>query len=219
MSVDGTTAPQADTANELRAPRWLGVLLILWLVGVGGAGLLIWRYKRTPGPVGEVPARWPRASHLPVDSLRSQLTIFIHPRCVCSRASLAELNRLVLPLRGQVAMVVVIVLPQGAPAHWAEGDIWASARSIPGARLVSDPEGLEAQRFGAMTSGFFVLYSPDGRLLSSGGMVPARGHEGAAPGQDRVLRAVSSATLAPSSSPVFGCALASQAELALESRR
>jgi hypothetical protein len=106
------------------------------------------------------------------------------------------------------------VLPSEAPAAWVDGDLWTATRAIPGVTVVTDTDGLEARRFGAMTSGFFVLYASDGRLLSSGGMVPARGHEGFAPGQERVLQAVSATVSMPSVSPVFGCSLEQSAHKA-----
>ena len=69
-------------------------------------------------------------------------------------------------------------------------------------RVVNDVEGVEARRFGAQTSGTTSLYSPDGRLLFSGGITSSRGHEGDNAGEDALTQAISGSPACPK--PISG---------------
>jgi hypothetical protein len=53
---------------------------------------------------------------------------------------------------------------------------------------VADPDGEEAQRFGAATSGHVLLFDPAGELRFSGGITASRGHVGDNDGCDRLIR-------------------------------
>ena len=66
-----------------------------------------------------------------------------------------------------------------------------------------------ARRYGAATSGYAVLYAPDGRLAFAGGITAGRGHEGDNAGEDAILDAINSGPAGgcPTRMPVFGCAL------------
>ena len=43
---------------------------------------------------GILSQRWPPSSQIPLDQTSPTLLLFLHPRCPCSRSSLAELERL-----------------------------------------------------------------------------------------------------------------------------
>ncbi len=73
----------------------------------------------------------------------------------------------------------------------------------------SSEDGDEARRFGAATSGHVMLYDAAGRLHFSGGITPARGHEGDSLGRDAVIDLIEAYRSAGRRcSPVFGCPLA-----------
>jgi hypothetical protein len=74
----------------------------------------------------------------------------------------------------------------------------------------ADPDGAEAKRFGAETSGFVVLYNPAGRLLFRGGITIARGHAGNNPGANAIVALVNGEPPATRQTPVFGCGLLDQ---------
>jgi len=93
------------------------------------------------------------------------------------------------------------------PADWEQTDLWRRAASIPGVSLTRDDDGVEAQRFDAATSGQTVVYDGDDRLLFSGGITAARGHEGDNPGRTAILSLLASAGGEQRSTPVFGCSL------------
>jgi hypothetical protein len=89
--------------------------------------------------------------------------------------------------------------------------VLSNAASIRGLRVVIDPGGRFAAKLGATTSGHVLLYGADGALLYSGGITPARAHEGDTPGQTAIVAALYGKTPAVRGAPVFGCGLASPA--------
>lgn len=191
------------------------VLAVAWVLAVGaGMGILL-RYESRPGaPASPRSERWPEQSALRRAPGRATLVMVAHPRCPCTRASLAELARLMIRCGDRVSAHVLFVLPPGKGAAWGRTDLWRSARAIPGVDARLDPGGIEARRcFGAATSGQTFLYHENGRLLFRGGITAARGHEGDNAGSDAVAALVRDAGAhratgaAPASTPVFGCAL------------
>lgn len=87
-----------------------------------------------------------------------------------------------------------------------EGDLWEHAGRIAGAvRFIDD--GREAARFGALTSGYTVVYDHDGIQRFAGGITGERGHVGDNVGRDAVQRVVAGLENQIRSHSVFGCAL------------
>jgi hypothetical protein len=189
-----------------RSEKWIVVFLSLWLVGVCSAFWQVGKYKSTPGAVGSMPVRWPAATSLPRDPTRSQLVMFLHPKCVCSRASLAELSQLLMRADGRCAVDIVFLIPKGASADWRKGDVWDTARAIPNASVTADDGGIEARRFGAETSGHVDVFDASGKLQYGGGITVWRGHQGDNPGQQRAWDAVMQGQAVRQDGPVFGCA-------------
>jgi hypothetical protein len=99
--------------------------------------------------------------------------------------------------QGSVAATVLFYRPRQFPPGWERTDLWRSAAAIPGVTVRADPEGREAQRFGAVTSGHVLLYDRAGQLLFTGGITGSRGHEGDNAGCDRVIRLLTGSPTAP----------------------
>jgi hypothetical protein len=78
---------------------------------------------------------------------------------------------------------------------------------------VRDDDGVEAARFQALTSGATALYDPQGRLLFSGGITSARGHEGDSFGIRRISSLLRTGKADRADAPVFGCSLRHQPEV------
>lgn len=180
--------------------RWL---VIPWGIAAVAGSVLLWSYKLAPGAVGAVPASWPAASELPRTAGRATVVLFAHPRCPCTRASLAELGALAEELGPEVDLVIAEARFAGV-AETAE--FAALVARVPRARRVADPDRREARRFGAETSGQVVVYDRDGALLFSGGITDARGHAGASAGRARIARLLAGRAAA-AHAPVFGCDL------------
>jgi hypothetical protein len=115
-------------------------------------------------------------------------------------------------LPGRVSARVLFLRPAEVTEGWERTDLWRTVSAIPDAVALRDDDGVEAARFGAATSGFTVLYAPDGRLLFKGGLTASRGHEGDSFGQRRVVSLLTTGSADRSDSPVFGCALGSHPE-------
>jgi hypothetical protein len=170
-----------------------------WLAAVLG-GFWAWeRYDTTPGGAGAraAPESGPAADW--------RLTVFAHPRCPCTRATLhavAELASAGMPL----SVRVVFVRPADRPEGWERGESWETAGRIAGVDLACDPAGAEARRFGAETSGHAVLTDPTGRVVFRGGLTRARGRTGESAGRRAVAEWVGTGS-GVGSAPVYGCPL------------
>ena len=185
----------------------LSLMVVVWLSGVGYGVNQVWKYSTTPGIEAPHPARWPGESRIPRGSNHPTLVMFVHPRCPCSRASLAELDR-ITQLSGQAAETFIVFLrPDDTAAGWEQTDIWASAQRIANGHVVTDVAGTEAARFGAETSGQVLLYDAAGELKFAGGITGSRGHEGDNPGARRVFSLVNGTPADRDGASVYGCPL------------
>jgi len=185
---------------------WIGAAA--WLAAVAGGFAFLLRYKSTPAAQsGAAPAQWPAGSRVPRSDRRSTLLLFAHPRCICTRASLAELARMMARFHDRVEAKVLFWMPADAPPDWNSGDLWTSAGRIRGVAVLRDEGGREASRFGIATSGGVVLYDQRGRLLFQGGITQSRGHEGDSFGQERIASLLTTGAADRADAPVFGCAL------------
>lgn len=150
---------------------------------------------------------WPEESRLTLSQLRPTLLIFAHPRCPCSRASFRQLERLLTPLHGQVDSVSVFCVPEQASAEWLQTDLVMFAGQLPDMEIRFDEGGTECQRFGAMTSGLVMLFSPAGELLFQGGITASRGHEGDNASSAALAALINGSPAAVDRMPVYGCPL------------
>ncbi|MCZ6652225.1 MAG: RedB protein [Planctomycetota bacterium] len=169
------------------------ILASVWGLSVcAGMGILV-AYETQPGEAASPPERWPETSGIEKDAERPHLVMLAHPRCPCTRASIGELARIMASCKGRLVAHVLFLKPGEFEKDWAHSDLWRSAASIPGVTAVVDENGMEAQRFGATTSGHAVLYDSDGRLIFSGGITGSRGHFGDNMGRSTVVSLVSNA--------------------------
>jgi hypothetical protein len=191
--------------------RRIIVFIALWVLAVIGGQLLMWRYQLTPGVMpAPPPETWPADSPTPSHRGRPLLLMVAHPQCACTRASLNELRRLIAQFQGlrpPPALYLSLIVPAGAGADWIDGPVLRNATSIPGLEVMLDPGGRFAARLGATTSGHVLLYGADDALLFSGGITSARAHEGAAAGQNAIVKALYGKAPPVDRSLVFGCAL------------
>jgi hypothetical protein len=176
----------------------------LWLGGVVAGLCLLAGYENRPGVAAAAPSRWPAQSRLEPDTGRATLVMLAHPRCDCTRASVAELMELMARTSQRPKAYVVFIKPSGVAGDWARTDLWRSAAQIPDVTVVRDDDGREAALFGAETSGQTVLYGVDGRLLFSGGTTGARGHAGDNAGRATILALLNREDPHRATSPVFG---------------
>jgi hypothetical protein len=187
-----------------------------WLVA---GGVFVWAlllllgikwvsdFERVPGALEAAPPTWPHESALSPQVGSSTLLMFVHPKCPCSRASLSELDAIMNSDPERTKAFVVFLRPKGAAADWERTDTWETAGTIPHTTRVVDRDGVEAGRFGAVTSGQVVLYDPLGHLEFSGGITESRGHVGKNVGRQTVLDLLTRAPTDRHEHAVFGCPL------------
>jgi hypothetical protein len=187
--------------------RPIVILIAAWTVcaGLGLARMLT--YELTPATGAAAPAIWPQATGISRDASGPTLVLFLHPRCPCSRATLAELERLIAACDRPFALRIVFVRPAGTGDDWNRTDLHRAAERIPHAVVSDDADGIEAARFDAKTSGQALLYAADGRLLFQGGLTASRGHEGDNVGRSALSALISGSRSNCTQTAVFGCSL------------
>lgn len=174
------------------------VLLAAWFILslAGFAGLSI--YELTPGKGSAVQA------HLPSTSTRYLATVFVHPLCPCSEATLAELASL-LTSCPELSAELYFVKHESLDYQLQESRLWKLASAFPRTKLIVDDSGHRAKALGAATSGQTFISDASGGMVFAGGITGARGHIGANIGSSRVERAVKGNLVKQESTPVFGC--------------
>ncbi|MBI3839159.1 MAG: hypothetical protein HY288_14665 [Planctomycetia bacterium] len=172
-----------------------------------GGFQLLWRYEATPGPVGQMRSQWPTATSIEPHQKLPTLVMFAHPRCPCTRASLAQLATLMAHNQGRVDARVVFFQPEDADEQWSQSDLYYTAQAIPGVSVMLDRDNVEARRFAAKTSGYTLLFDRDGRLLFSGGITAARGHIGDNAGSAALSTLLEERAPLVRGTLVFGCPL------------
>jgi hypothetical protein len=197
----------APTADASQRSRVFWVFVAVWMVAVVAGLSVLWAYENTPGAAADAPARWPAGTSLTRAADRPTLIFFAHPQCSCTRASLGELAEILARATQRPRTHVVFLKPFGVARDWEKTDLWRTATSLPGVHVISDREGLEATRFGVMTSGQTMLYDKSGDVLFSGGITGARGHAGDNPGRASILALLDHGTTGFSWTSVFGCPL------------
>lgn len=190
----------------------LAIVGALWLSMIAAGVGTLWSYESTPGASASAPGSWPATSRIKPDANRATLIMLAHPHCPCTRASIAELSRLMTQARGRVTAYVLFIKPQGFSDEWVQSDLWASAAAIPDVTPVMDDGGTEAALFHAQTSGQTVLYDAAGNLLFRGGITSARGHAGDNAGRTAIVSLLTSEETEARDTPVFGCPLFARTE-------
>ena len=184
------------------------------LVGLVWAGLILYggrtllNYEGTAGTPGNPPSRWPSSSRITRPNGKFVLVMFAHPNCPCTRAGMTEIEILMAQLQGKLAAFLVFSKPASDEEEAEAASLWRRAARIPGVSVSYDDRGTETDRFGAQVSGQSMLYDLDGKLVFSGGITAARGHEGDNDGVDGIISLVTESEVGtPIHTPVFGCAL------------
>ena len=214
MSLVSTPLRASNAPSLLWArSRWLEGAL--WIAASLTGMYVAMGYDFRPGRLGPRQANWPLQTHLTRSPGRETLVAFLHPRCVCSRATVHQLVNTVRAHPDAELLGVVFVPPgQADPAAWEEGEYVKTLRAeVPRVRIVYDRGGVEAEHFGAYTSGTVLLYDPDGRELFRGGITSKRGGDEDNPSVRRLAQTIADERpVEPGrTSPVFGCPLVASA--------
>jgi hypothetical protein len=194
-------------ARRMVAPWLVALVAGLWLLAAALGLRVLLNYEYAASVPGTPPEKWPLATKVPRTPGLPTIVVVAHPRCPCSRATVAELARLMAPLQNRATATVIFVRPPGFSEDWQRTDLWWDARRIPGVSVLSDLGGAEASFFGAQASGQTMLYDVGGHLRFSGGITASRGHAGDSPGRSAILSFVNTGNSATSHTSVYGCSL------------
>lgn len=208
-ATPATRTPSSSGARWAR-PTWLAALIAAWLTAVGGGSLALLDYGLAPEALPTGTSRWPDDSGLERTS-EFTMVLSVHPRCPCTRATIAELARLMADIRDRVRVHVLFLRPSDTEPSFVQTDLWSAAELIPGVELHVDAGGRLAKAFGTQTSGTALLYGPSGQLAFAGGITSSRGHEGASVGQRRIREIVARGESDRALADVFGCSLFAEA--------
>jgi hypothetical protein len=207
-----TDATEALDNQPPKRPWILGAFMMLWLASAIGGLFVVWAYENGPGTPASVESEWPANTALKPATDRPTLVLLAHPQCTCTRATLGELAEALARANSLPKTYVVFLKPSSMPDGWEKTDLWKTAAALPGAIVVSDHDGLEAERFGAATSGQTMLYDARGSLLFSGGITGARGHAGDNAGRSSIVALLNRQPGTHSATNVFGCSLFASAK-------
>jgi hypothetical protein len=185
----------------------LASMIAIWLALVSaGLGALTW-HSFSAGEQAVAPRMWPTDTALARPAHGHTLVVVAHPQCGCTRATIAELAWLMTRIRGSVTAYVLLSVPAGMDQDWRESEHYRRASEIDGVTVVADPDGIEAARFGAATSGQVYMFDDAGELRFEGGITPSRAHEGDSIGRRRILALVEDRAIDRERSAVYGCGL------------
>jgi hypothetical protein len=199
---------------KIRRKSFLTIIVFAsaWLMALATGFSLLLRYENSPGRIGDVPAAWPATSRIHLADDRLTLVMVAHPRCPCTRASVGELARITAQVQNKISAYVLFVTPSGSGPDWQDSALRQSAAEIPGVTVLSDTDGVEAQLFGAETSGHTLVFNTAGQLLFSGGITESRGHAGDNAGENAILTLVKNNPVERNRTFVFGCSLFNRAK-------
>lgn len=191
--------------KAFRNARIQSALLVVWLLCVAFSFWKLFAYANTPSDIGRPTHSKPVRTGMAHIDHRPELVVFLHPHCSCSRATLSELERLLPHIDAHVR--IFFYAPSSKGPEWVKSSLWKRARSFPNVDVIEDADGAESDAFGARVSGHVFLYDGHGKLVFSGGITPARGHEGDSQGKDSILSFFRGQRSTTSIARVFGCAL------------
>jgi hypothetical protein len=191
----------------MRSPpeKYMIVGLVGWVSVIIFGWTLLSQYANTPGQSHVPPSHWPSQSVIPRTSELPTLLIFLHPRCPCSRATVAQLSIIMTRAQNKVKTHVIFVKPPNFSQEEVKTDLWNSAIHIPGVHAMIDENEQEAKRFNVEVSGQVLLYDAQGQLVFSGGITSSRGHQGDNDGQDAIIAFLTEGKVLRTHTPFFGC--------------
>jgi hypothetical protein len=164
-----------------------------------------------PGILGPRQAHWPADTVLKPCPGKVTVLAFLHPRCGCTAATVGHLVAAMRPQPQACLIAVLFTPPEPAPAEqWQDGEYAQALRAqVPGTRIVADPGGREAERFGAATSGTILVFDRQGQEIFRGGITNRRGGQEENAGLRLLVRALAEEPLSQPhlTTPVFGCPL------------
>ena len=194
-------------------PKTTRIVVMFWLFAVLESSIFLTSYQLRSDQPGVV-ASWPSASKIKRTHDSEHLLLFIHPKCVCSHATIDQLKQ-VLPLSpNDCQFSVAVYCPDGKSQSWLETRLADTIADLKPDEIRLAVDGYEAQQFGVTTSGHLLHFDNNGSLKFSGGITSSRGHRGDCIALKSLKKTLSRKSVHHSqlvTFPVFGCTIRSQA--------
>lgn len=192
----------------LRVPAWLAISGLVWIATLVVGTVLMLRHDfRNGGQPVSASERWPSGIPLPRQDGLATLVMAVHPCCPCTRASVDQLERLLLRSPRPVKATALVFAAPGLEEDRIGNELEQRIAAIPGLAIVADADGRIADALGLTTSGATALYDGDGRLRFLGGLTSARGSSVPGLGVEAVLAVLGGSGVPDRTMPVFGCSL------------
>jgi hypothetical protein len=200
-----------QSGSRFNAARWMAhwitaPAVLIWLVAIGLGFTLLSEYKHAEGDRGAPPQQWPADVPLPAPTTRSTVLFFSHPHCPCTRAAFRELERILAGSTHPIDLQVIFVAA-GSESQSPKSISLLSSASTLDPNTIAHDNGDIANRFCIKTSSHILLYDSRGRLQFSGGINPARGHDGGSAGGCALAALLQNRASDTTTAPVFGCPL------------
>ena len=168
---------------------------LLWIAPPRAARSTCSSNESRPAARSAVAQVWPERLGLERNAGGFSLVMAVHPKCPCTRASVAELNKLMLGWGRRVHAIALVTKPFELPDLWSESDVTARLREIPNVEVVRDFGGAKADAFGAEQLRADAALRRRGRLVLEGGITALRGHEGPSIGGEALKQLVAGTTV------------------------
>lgn len=185
----------------------MAVFLAAWGVAAGAGFVALERYSTTPGLQTQAAPTWPADSRLNRVENQPTLLVFIHPKCPCSRATLAVLGTVLDEAIVRPRVIFAVWHPPADDRDWGAGPGLEAAATAHHATLWIDRGGTEAIRFHAATSGEVYFYDQTGRLAFHGGVTATRGQVNPGAGAASLAALLRHKPAETATAPAYGCAL------------
>src|SRR5262249_51360858 len=100
------------------------VACVVWALAVCAGFSALLRYEGKPGQAAAAPTVWP--PKVPVAFVQDRLNLVLvgHPQCPCTRASIAELDRIMARCQGRLKATVLFLQPSTEPDDWSKTELW-----------------------------------------------------------------------------------------------
>ncbi len=183
--------------------------IVVWSASIALGFGALHLYEITPGPSGPSLGAWPATAAIQPVLGKINLVMAVHPRCPCTRASLAMLGEIVKNPKIEAAVRLLVYRPERSDADWAGSSCRAALSAIPNSERVDDPGGKFAESFGLATSGATVVFDATGQKQFQGGLTSATGRLELSAGGADVLAILAGRPTSQPTAKVFGCALRS----------
>src|SRR5882724_8252062 len=96
----------------------IAAVVALWIPAVAFGINVLLRYSTTPGHPASPPLQWPGNADIKRGS-HSNLVMFAHPQCPCTRATIGELAILMAHADGELEADVFFYRPADMDSSWA----------------------------------------------------------------------------------------------------